>query len=253
MSDRKAFNFYLSFYEVFNEIEKDKDKLSFITALLDRQFTGVEPELKGEARFAYISQKQVIDQQIRGWEDKSGKKLQSTDNATHQTLPKGGAEGGQNTPALQEKGQVQEKEKGEGEEKGGDEHQTPTPDSESSSSINNQSPVKEKSCAKKESEPDHPLVAWLKKECPDVMKMKQPLTNTEAAAILTDYPDRKFIKELFTSMDNYAPLKKNNKSANRTFRKWAARENKSNTNQDQPVTALAPRTTGDYSKHGNWD
>jgi len=39
------------------------------------------------------------------------------------------------------------------------------------------------------------------------------------------------------------------KAAVRTWLK----ENKTNTNQDQPVTALAPRTTGDYSKHGNWD
>lgn len=104
MAERKAFNFYKSYYDVFKELG-DKDKLSFIEALLDRQFTGEEPgQLKGMAKFAYISQKSNIDSQIKGWEDKTGCKLESSN-------PKqGGCVRGGSTPT------VQGEEKGEGKE-----------------------------------------------------------------------------------------------------------------------------------------
>jgi hypothetical protein len=95
---RKGFNFFRSYYDVYNELEKDSDKLAFIGALLDRQFLGVQPdELKGMARFAWISQVNSIDSQVKGYEDKTGVKLTP-------------CQGGVNTPTEQEKekGQVQE-------------------------------------------------------------------------------------------------------------------------------------------------
>lgn len=95
---RKAFNFYKSYYDVYKEIESDKEKLQFIEALLLRQFEGIKPyDLKGMAKFAYISQKEVIDQQIKGWETKTGNKLSTP------------TEGGSTTPPQQ----VQEEGKGE--------------------------------------------------------------------------------------------------------------------------------------------
>ena len=102
MSQRKAFNFYLSFFEVFEELPNDKEKISFIKALLYKQFYGQEPSLTGMAKFAYISQQQVINQQVEGWEHK-----------TKTTLAKGGAKGG----SVQGKG----KGKGKEEEKGKEE------------------------------------------------------------------------------------------------------------------------------------
>lgn len=106
MSERKAFNFYKSYYDVFKEINTDKDKLAFISALLERQFDGTQPtNLKGEAKFAYVSQREVIDAQIKGWEDKTGKTL-STPTV-----------GGSATPSQQEKEKGQEK----GQEKGKEE------------------------------------------------------------------------------------------------------------------------------------
>lgn len=73
---RKGFNFFRSYYDVYNELEKDSDKLSFIEALLDRQFLGIQPnDLKGMARFAWISQVNSIDSQVKGYEDKTGVKL----------------------------------------------------------------------------------------------------------------------------------------------------------------------------------
>jgi len=76
LTKRKGFNFFRSYYDVYNELENDKDKVAFIDALLDRQFLGIKPtELKGLAKFAYISQTNSIDSQVKGYEDKTGVKL----------------------------------------------------------------------------------------------------------------------------------------------------------------------------------
>jgi hypothetical protein len=63
---RKAFNFFRSYYEVANELS-DKDRLAFYDALMLEQFTGRKSELKGMAKFAYISQQHSIDSQINGF------------------------------------------------------------------------------------------------------------------------------------------------------------------------------------------
>lgn len=68
---RKGFNFFRSYYDVYNELESDKDKIAFIEALLDRQFLFIKPtNLNGMAKFAYISQVNSIDSQVKGYEDK---------------------------------------------------------------------------------------------------------------------------------------------------------------------------------------
>jgi hypothetical protein len=75
---RKGFNFFRSYYDVYNELP-DKDKIAFIDALLDRQFLGIKPtDLKGMANFAWISQVNSIDSQVKGYEDKTGVKLNPT-------------------------------------------------------------------------------------------------------------------------------------------------------------------------------
>ena len=60
---RIAFNFYKSYMDVANELS-DKDRLAFYDAIVNRQFYGIEPDLKGMAKFAYISQKHNIDAQV---------------------------------------------------------------------------------------------------------------------------------------------------------------------------------------------
>ena len=102
LTKRKGFNFFRSYYDVFNMIESDSDKLKFISALLDRQFLGIKPEdLKGQANFAWVSQVNSIDSQIKGWENKTELTLTPT-------------QGGGNTPTeqLEEKGKGKEEEKG---------------------------------------------------------------------------------------------------------------------------------------------
>lgn len=105
MSKRKAFNFYVSYFDTFNELS-DSDKLKFITALLNKQFLGIEPELKGISKLAYNSQKHSINQQVEGYENK-----------TKQRLSKGGAIGGAKGGSVQEKGKEKEKEESTYEEK----------------------------------------------------------------------------------------------------------------------------------------
>jgi hypothetical protein len=109
LTKRKAFNFFRSYYDVYNELS-DKDKISFMDALLDRQFLGVKPtNLKGIAKFAYISQTNSIDSQVKGYETKTKSKLgdsKEIEGVTH-TPTVGGAIGGE----VQEKGEVEEEEK----------------------------------------------------------------------------------------------------------------------------------------------
>jgi len=69
MENRKGFNFYRSYYDVAKELPKE-DRLDFLMAILEMQFTGEEPELSGMAKFAFISQKHSIIRQIEGY--KSG-------------------------------------------------------------------------------------------------------------------------------------------------------------------------------------
>ncbi len=72
LTKRKGFNFFRSYFDVYNELDDVQDKVEFIDALLNRQFLGVKPtDLKGMAKFAYISQTNSIDSQVKGYEDKT--------------------------------------------------------------------------------------------------------------------------------------------------------------------------------------
>jgi hypothetical protein len=113
LTRRKGFNFYRSYYDVFNELNK-KDQLEFISALLHKQFLGREPSgLTGEAKFAYISQRFNIDAQVDGFESKTGIQLPETQPYNPPTV------GGFITPTGQEKEEGKEEGKGKGKGKGG--------------------------------------------------------------------------------------------------------------------------------------
>ena len=110
---RKGFNFYRSYFDVAMELP-DKDRLAFYDALAKRQFLGEEPALTGMAKLAYVSQKYVIDAQIKGWEDKTGLSLKDVENQSNNTPCQGGCQGGNNggyiAPSVQEKEKEKEKE-----------------------------------------------------------------------------------------------------------------------------------------------
>jgi hypothetical protein len=117
LTKRKGFNFFRSYYDVYNELETDKDKIAFIDALLDRQFLGIKPiNLKGMAKFAYISQTNSIDSQVKGYEDKTKTNLDGTPYYVDFLPPtepptEPPTHGGNLPPTEQEKEKVQEKEK----------------------------------------------------------------------------------------------------------------------------------------------
>lgn len=105
LTKRKGFNFFRSYFDVYNELENDTDKVQFIDALLNRQFLGIKPtNLKGMAKFAYISQTNSIDGQVSGYETKTGNKLSNTPT-------EGGKQGGKHTPKQQVEVEEKVKEK----------------------------------------------------------------------------------------------------------------------------------------------
>lgn len=99
--NRKAFNFYRSYFDVGCELS-DKDRLAFYDAIITLQFTAKLTPLKGVAKFAFLSQKHSIDAQIKGYYDKTKDPIF--------TPYEGGTQGGwqQEEEKGEEKVQVQE-------------------------------------------------------------------------------------------------------------------------------------------------
>lgn len=110
---RKAFNFFRSYYETASELS-DKDRLAFYDALILEQFTGQKTNLKGMAKFAYISQSHSISSQIEGYNQRLKRKDIETNEQPivpiylSETAPDLGGNLGAATG-----GSAQEKEKGE--------------------------------------------------------------------------------------------------------------------------------------------
>lgn len=69
MEERKHFKFYRSYYEVAQELPPEEG-YHFLMAIFQKQFCDKEPDLKGMAKFAYISQKHSIEAQVKGYKDR---------------------------------------------------------------------------------------------------------------------------------------------------------------------------------------
>jgi ribosomal protein L7/L12 len=108
---RKAFNFYRSYFDVANELP-DQDRLAFYDALISYQFTGVKPNLKGMALFAFLSQKHSIESQVVGYMARLNRSdiNKSNENISFESLDIIGAAGGAAGGAAQEKEKEKEKE-----------------------------------------------------------------------------------------------------------------------------------------------
>ena len=72
---RLGFNFLRSYYDVLEDIHRNEDKLTYLMAILDKQFKGIEPELTGIPRLCYNGQKHSIDKSVEGWESKTKQTL----------------------------------------------------------------------------------------------------------------------------------------------------------------------------------
>lgn len=103
---RKAFNFFRSYYDVASELS-DKDRLAFYDALILEQFTGKKTELKGLAKFAYISQSHSIDSQIKGYNFRLKRTDIQDDERNFLGAVSGAVSGGEAQEKEQEKEQVE--------------------------------------------------------------------------------------------------------------------------------------------------
>jgi hypothetical protein len=98
MKNRKAFNFYRSYYDVVVELT-DEQKVQFLMAILNKQFLDVEPELDGLVGLLYKSQKHSIDAQVEGYKSK----MKITTPSTPPSVPP--TQGPTEPPSVQEQGQ----------------------------------------------------------------------------------------------------------------------------------------------------
>jgi len=109
MTERKAFNFYRSYYDMLLKLSSQKDREEFLSAIISAQFTGEISEPKRPmAALAFSAVKHSIERQLVGFETgiKGGRPLGGSDNAPYNAP--------QNGPLPQE--QVQGKVQGKGKE-----------------------------------------------------------------------------------------------------------------------------------------
>lgn len=104
---RKAFNFLRSYFDVFNELESDADKLNFLTSIINKQFLDESPkDLNFIVNLCYESQRHQIESSVKGWERASSETLATTPPTTP------------SAPWQEEEVKEEEKEKGEVKEQG---------------------------------------------------------------------------------------------------------------------------------------
>ena len=63
----------------------------------------------------------------------------------------------------------------------------------------------------------------MKERFPNVMAMKEPLSLEQYHKLLSEF-GKDVVVDKLEAMENYAPLRKNNLSANKTIRNWIRRE-----------------------------
>ena len=85
---RRAFNFLRSYFDVFNELKTDKDKLDFLTAILNKQFLDEDPkDLTFIVNLCYESQRHQIETSVKGWKRATKDTLGTTPLTPLRTTP----------------------------------------------------------------------------------------------------------------------------------------------------------------------
>ena len=205
---RKGFNFYRSYFDVAMELP-DKDRLAFYDAIAKRQFLGEEPTLTGMAKLAYISQKYVIDAQVKGWEDKTGTSLKVVEKQEVNTPCQGGCQGGTEggsqggyvDPSVQEK----EKEKEEVKEK---------------VNINIVSPE-----TKIKNEAFEKFNICLDENATNVRRIKDQITEEQFMKLMKKYNLSQIMKKI-ESLENKKDAPKRYTSVYLTVKSWLEKDNK---------------------------
>lgn len=112
---RKGFNFLRSYFDALNEIPENEDKLSFLLAIINKQFLDEDPEdLSFIAKISYQGQRHSIEKSVKGYKDKMRTDLKGN---PIKDPKQGGTEGGCQDPKQQEKEEEQEKEQDKEQEK----------------------------------------------------------------------------------------------------------------------------------------
>ena len=199
---RKGFNFYRSYFDVAMELP-DKDRLAFYDALAKRQFLGEEPTLTGMAKLAYISQKYVIDAQVKGWEDKTGASLKVVEKQEVNTPCQGGYQGGDGggsyAPSVQEK----EKEKEEVKEK------------VNINIVSHETKIKNESFER--------FNKWLDSETTFVRKIKKQITEEQFMKLKKTYNSTQIMNTIL-NLENYKDATKKYTSVYLTVNNWLKRD-----------------------------
>ena len=199
---RKGFNFYRSYFDVAMELP-DKDRLAFYDALAKRQFLGEEPTLTGMAKLAYISQKYVIDAQVKGWEDKTGTSLKVVEKQEVNTPCQGGCQGGDGggsyAPSVQEK----EKEKEEVKEK------------VNINIVSHETKIKNEAFEK--------FNKWLDSETTFVRKIKKQMTEEQFMKLKKTYNSTQIMNTIL-NLENYKDATKRYTSVYLTVSNWLKRD-----------------------------
>ena len=199
---RKGFNFYRSYFDVAMELP-DKDRLAFYDALAKRQFLGEEPTLTGMAKLAYISQKYVIDAQVKGWEDKTGISLKVVEKQEVNTPCQGGCQGGSDgrsyAPSVQEK----EKEKEEVKEK------------VNINIVSGETKIKNESFEK--------FNKWLDSETTFVRKIKKQMTEEQFMKLKKTYNSTQIMNTIL-NLENYKDAPKKYTSVYLTVNNWLKKD-----------------------------
>ena len=201
---RKGFNFYRSYFDVAMELP-DKDRLAFYDALAKRQFLGEEPTLTGMAKLAYISQKYVIDAQVKGWEDKTGTSLKVVEKQEVNTPCKGGCQGGDGggsyAPSVQEK--EKEKEKEEVKEK------------VNINIVSHETKIKNEAFER--------FNKWLDSETTFVRKIKKQMTEEQFMKLKKTYNSTQIMNTIL-NLENYKDATKKYTSVYLTVNNWLKRD-----------------------------
>ena len=119
LTKRKAFNFLRSYFDVLNDIPEDSDKLSFLMAIINKQFLNEDPkDLNFITNLCYNSQRHAVEKSVKGWETANKIALPcgiAPPPKGDPTLP---PKGDPLTPCQEEEEKEQVQEKEEEEEKG---------------------------------------------------------------------------------------------------------------------------------------
>lgn len=107
---RKAFNFLRSYFDVVNELDNDADKLSFLMAVINKQFLDEDPkEMSFLVKLCYSSQKHAIESSVKGWKRVTNTDMEGNPILNPSTNPPTNPMTNPPTNPIQEEVKVEEK------------------------------------------------------------------------------------------------------------------------------------------------